>query len=137
MSIPELKVPCIFREIGGNGDEVEVPVSLIDTGMSIYELFRVKWCEKVFTRTNNTVEDCKLYFNNSDVTTREGFVKRNDQPIYLYINASDPDNLMDGIFYVSFPDYPAPTPEQVERMRFDVGNNEPSVIPLAGSGGRL
>jgi hypothetical protein len=123
MAISDLKVPCYFREIGGNGDEVEMPLSMVDTGNSIYERFRVKWCNTIFTRTNNAVEDCNIYFNNTDITTSEGLIKRNDQPIYLYINAMDPDNLMDGLFYVSFPDFPLPTPEQVNRMRLDA--NQP------------
>lgn len=121
MNIPDLKVPCYFREIGGNSDEVEIPVSMTDNGNSIYERFRVKWMNTHFTFRNNAVEDCVIYFNNSDLTTGEGKIKRNDQPIYLYINATDPDNLMDGLFYVSFPDYGPPTPEQVYRMRLDAG----------------
>jgi hypothetical protein len=130
MAISDLKVPCYIREIGGNGDEVEIPVSLYDTGNSIYERFRVKWCNTIFTRINNAVEDCKIYFNNSDLTTGEGLVKRNDQPIYLYINALDPDNLMDGLFYVSFADYPLPTPEQVARMRLDANQNTENILSL-------
>jgi hypothetical protein len=130
MNIPTLSVPCYFRELGGNSDEVEMPLSMVDTGNSIYERFRIKWCNTIFTRTNNAVEDCKIYFNNSDLTTGEGFVKRNDQPIYLYINAMDPDNLMDGLFYVSFPDYPLPTPEQVNRMRLDANQNTENILNL-------
>jgi hypothetical protein len=130
MEVAGLSVPCYFRELGGNGDEVEIPVSLHDTGNSIYERFRVKWCKTIFTRTNNTVEDCKIYFNNSDLTTEEGLLKHNNQPIYLYINAMDPDNLMDSLFYVSFPDYPLPTPEQVARMRLDANQNTENILSL-------
>lgn len=124
MNISALSVPSYFREIGGNSDEVEIPISLHDSGNSIYERFRVKWMNTHFSHRNNTVEDCTIYFNNSDITTGEGKLKRNDQPIYLYINAMDPDEIMDGLFYVSFPDYGAPTPEQVQRMRLDAGLNE-------------
>jgi hypothetical protein len=127
MNIPTLSVPSYFREIGGNSDEVEIPISLHDTGNSIYERFRVKWMNTHFTHRNNTVEDCTIYFNNSDIISGEGKLKRNDQPIYLYINAMDPDEIMDGLFYVSFPDYGAPTPEQVQRMRLDAGINEATV----------